>query len=351
MVSPPGVHGDAERIKMKMKISTRKGYYVGANYRPLPHPPINQHLSSLSSHLLLIRIHAAPLLHRLLVFSIPATPEQRVAGCRAGTKIRRPAQRPEDVADVVRRLDALLEDFVPVAQDAMDNGRAGQVDVLDGGHEAALVGVEQVVEIREAWVGAVEVRGRAHEDDAREVDGAADGGSDHGLERCVVFLRRHAVHGRAVREERRRVLEGFTQELSGEVHIAGRGIAGDDSRGSDGGSVTRLAGIRVMCTVGLGRRGIVQLGSLCKANGQIAQCLIDLEDFGSVDASRVLVRCVGALRHISRGEILRDLSCVKLVLQRDLNRVFGQGNISEGALLWVDACDSGDQEVCLGKVE
>ena len=81
-------------------------------------------------------------------------------------------QRTEDITNVVRRRNALLECFIPVVDDGLNNLDPRKVDVVDGRCVAVLVVVEQVLRGRLARVLPIEVAARAHEDDAAEVDQA-----------------------------------------------------------------------------------------------------------------------------------------------------------------------------------
>lgn len=54
---------------------------------------------------------------------------------------------------------------------------------------------------------------------------------------------------------------------------------------------------------------------------------------------------------LPRGEIVRDLSGVKLVLQRDLDGVAGKGDGSEGCDFGAHAGDTGNHEVGLSEIK
>lgn len=77
-------------------------------------------------------------------------------------------------------------------QDALDDLDAGEVDVFDRGQKRALAG-EQVVERGFAVVLALEIGGRAHDDDSAKVDEMVDGASQQGFECGVLLLRGAAV--------------------------------------------------------------------------------------------------------------------------------------------------------------
>lgn len=80
-------------------------------------------------------------------------------------------------------------------------------------------GVEEVEFWTGAWVWAVEVRCRSHDDDACEIDGLVYGEADHGFERSVVFLCCHAVDAGTVGEESGSVLESFAEKGAAIVDV------------------------------------------------------------------------------------------------------------------------------------
>lgn len=265
------------------------------------------------------------------------------------TEIRHPAQRPQDIAHIVRRPDALLEDGLPPGQDALDHLDAGEVDIAERGLEAALRGVEEVEHVRRAGVGPVEVRGRAHDDDAGEVGPVAGGAAQERLERGVVLLRRGAVEAAAVGEEAGGVAEGLGEERAAEVDVAGGDVAGDDARGLAAGGVRGGGG--VVGAVGLGVGAVVQRGGSREADGELPQRVVDFEDLGAVDALRVLRGGGAALRDVAGGEVRGDFARVELVLQGDLDGVAREGDGAEGGDFGVDAGDAGDEEVGFCEVE
>ena len=83
----------------------------------------------------------------------------------------------------------------------------------------------------------------------------------------------------------------------------------------------------------------------------MAQGVIDFEDFGAVDALRVLGRRCAALGHVAGGEVFGDLARVEFVLQGYLHGVFSECDGAEGGCFGVYAGDAGDEEVGFGEVE
>lgn len=265
----------------------------------------------------------------------------------ARAKVRLAAQGAEHVTNVVGGVDAGLEGRVPPVQDALDDLDAGEVDVVNGRVEAALVHDEQVVVRGHARRGAVEVGGGAHDDDAGEVDEALDGGADHGLERGVVLLRRGAVVAGAVGPERRGVVEGVGEQAARVVHVAGGRVAEDDRGGLGAGGV--LAG--VPRAVGGGDRVVGQVGLGGEAVGQLAQVVVDLEDLGAVPLAGEGVGQVGVEAPVARGEVGGHLARVEFVLQRDLNSIPSERHTTQCAPLGADTSDPRDHEVGLGEIE
>lgn len=162
-----------------------------------------------------------------------------------------PLERIEDIPNVVLRRDARAEHRVPVAEDVVHDGPAGDVDVLQGLEEAALVVVEELLRGGLAGRGAVEVGGRAQGDDPAEIDAAVQGAAQQGFHHRVVFLRRGAVPPRAVRQQRDVVAEGFAQELPVPEGVRGGHVAFDHGWGLVGGRVG------VFLAVGFGHGAVV----------------------------------------------------------------------------------------------
>ena len=46
-----------------------------------------------------------------------------------------------------------------------------------------------------------------------------------------------------------------------------------------------------------------------------------------------------------------DFAGVELVLEGDLNGIFGECNVSDSTVFWIDTSDTSDQEICLSEIE
>ena len=266
-------------------------------------------------------------------------------------KIRRASQRAKNVPHVILRLHPLFELGPPLPQDALHNRGPRYIYVLNRRLERALIGIEQVIQHGFARVGPVEIRGCAHDDYAGEIDERGFCCTDHGLECGVVFLRCHAVHAAAVGEELGCVLEGFAEEGAGEIHVRGCDVTGDDTGGFGGGGIDGGPVVGIMGPVCLCRRGVVEACTFGKADGEIAECLVDLEDFSAVDTGGVLVWGKRALRDVAGREIGGDFAGVELVLKRNLDGVFGESHVGCGPVLGVYPCNASDEEISLLEVE
>ena len=211
-----------------------------------------------------------PLLGRQSSLHLPPLRRRRLNIILLQPEIRRPSQRRKDIPDVIARPYPALKNRVPLPQNPIHDLDARQIDVLDSRQEAATCRLaEQVRRGRLAGVRAVEVRGRPHEDDARKVSQVREGGAHEDLEDAVVLLRSRAVDARAVGEQRRRVLEGFAEEIAGEIHVASGNVAGDDRRRLGSDSVHWRWSI--VGTVRLGAGGVVKSRLLSERDGDIAE--------------------------------------------------------------------------------
>jgi len=116
-------------------------------------------------------------------------------------KIRFPSQSSEYVANVVCRVDSLLEQRPPSPQDALHNLDPCEVDILNCRIKPTLVGVEEAESIGFAGVRAVKVGRGTHDNDTAEIGDVVDSTAEQSLERSIVFLRCGAVNSGAVGEE------------------------------------------------------------------------------------------------------------------------------------------------------
>lgn len=78
-------------------------------------------------------------------------------------------QCPQNISDVVLRLDTLLKRAIPALEDPFDDLDTCEVYVRDRRQETALVIIEQVVQIRLSEIGTVEVRSSSHDDNPAEI--------------------------------------------------------------------------------------------------------------------------------------------------------------------------------------
>lgn len=125
---------------------------------------------------------------------------------------------------------------------------------------------------------------------------------------------RGAVETAAVGEEFGRVLEHGREDGAAVVDIRGGDVAGDDAGCGGAGGVGGRGG--VVGAVGDGGVGVVQGGGAGEGDGEVAEGVVDFEDFGPVDALWVFGRDDAALRDVARGEVCGDLARVEFVLQR-----------------------------------
>lgn len=299
-----------------------------------------RHSSSLSPHL--------PLPHKS--HAALRSPPQLGLRLWSRSKIRCSTEGAKDIANVVGGLDARGELRVPLAEDALHDLDAGNVDVLDGRGVAALVGVEEVVDAVLAGMGAVKIRGGAHEDDAGEIDGADGREASHGLEDGVVFLRSEAVDAGAVGPEASGVLEGLAEEGAREIDVGSGDVSFDDGWGG-GAHAVEMGAVQVVCAVGNGGGGIFEGDTGGEIYGDVAESLVELEDFGSVDGGWVLSWLVGTLANIAGGPVLWNLASIEFVLKSHLNSIFGEGDGSESANLGRDTGDTPDEEIGGRQVE
>ena len=160
----------------------------------------------------------SPLLNRIIIELTPRP------------KIRRPAQTPKDISNVIPRLDPTLKQAIPPSQNPLHDLDARQIDISNRRFEAALFGIEQVHYRRLSRIGAVEVRRRPHDDHPAEVRQVLDIPPQERLERRVVLLRRGAILPAPVCEELCCVLECFAQQRAAIIYIRRGYIAGYDAR-------------------------------------------------------------------------------------------------------------------------
>lgn len=220
---------------------------------------------------------------------------------RPGSEIRFPAQTPKDIPDIIRRIDAPPESALPASQNPLNDFDTREIDIPQRGLEAALVGIPQIDRARLARERTVEIRGRAHDDDAAEIGAVVEGGAQHGFEGGVVLLRGGAVGGAAVGEERGRVAEGLAEEGPAEIGVRGRDVAGHHRGALAAGGVERGGG--VVGAVGDGGGGVVQGRGAGEGEGELAQGFGDFEDFGAVDALGVFGGGSAALGDVAGGVI------------------------------------------------
>lgn len=199
----------------------------------------------------------------------------------ARPKVGLAAQRTKDIANIVRCIHPSCESRVPSLQDAFHDSNPRQIDILERGLEAPLVGIEEVDRVRLPRIRAIEIRRRAHDDDAAEVGKIVDCAAQKRLERGVVLLRSGAVDARTVREQPRGVGEGLAEERPAKVDVRGGDVAADDAGGLAAGCVGGCLG--VIGAVGDCGGGVVQVGGAGEADGELAEGFVDFEDFGAVD--------------------------------------------------------------------
>jgi len=212
-------------------------------------------------------------------------------------KIRLTAQRPKDVADVIRSVHPSCERRVPPLQNAFHDFNPREVDVPERGLEAPLVGIEEVHRGGFPRVRAIEIRSGAHDNNATEIGEVVDRAAQEGLERGVVLLRSGAVDGGTVREQLGGVAEGLAEECPAEVSICGGDVAADYAGGLAAGCVG--GGLRVVGAVGDCGGGVVQDGGAGEADGELAEGFANFEDFGAVDGLGVLGWEGASLGHVS----------------------------------------------------
>ena len=87
------------------------------------------------------------------------------------------------------------------------------------------------------------------------------------------------------------------------------------------------------------------------ADGELAQGVVDLKDFGAVDALRIFRGDDAALGDIAGGEVGGKFTRIELVLQADLHGVAGEGDGAEGGDFGRDASDARNEEVGFCEVE
>lgn len=268
---------------------------------------------------------------------------------RPWPKIRLPAQRPKDIPHIITRRDALIKGGIPPIQNALHHLDAGQIDVRNSGLKPALLSIEEIHGVGLTGIRSVKVRGRSQDDDAAEVGQFGNGTAEQGFENAVVFLRGGAVLAAAVGEELSGVLEGLAEEGAAEVDVRGRDIAANDARSL--GSRFVCSRGRVVGAVGHGVGGVVELGRLREPDGELAQIVVDFEDLGAVDVHGVFCGTEGSQWHIAGGEVVGNLPRIELVLQSDLDGVFGKCYRPQSGYFRADTSNASNHEVGLGEVE
>ena len=217
---------------------------------------------------------------------------------RPNIRRNRTAQTIKQIAHIILRRNPWRIQFVPIHQHIAHDRPTRDVDVLNTRPEALLVRVEQVEDLRLRRRRAVEVRRRAHDGDAGEVEQTGECAAEEGLERCVVFLLRRAVGAQAVGEEERIVCESVAEDRAGPVDVGGAGVALD--HGGWGGR-WRVA---VSLAVGGCGGGVVEGGQGGEVDEAGAQVGVEFEGFGAVDCGGVVdgvgrVGEVGVLRKVA----------------------------------------------------
>jgi hypothetical protein len=142
------------------------------------------------------------------------------------------------LSNIVRRIDTMDESRVPSLKNALHNLDASEINILDRGRESTLLGrLEEVHTRLLARVRTVEIRSRAHDDDAAEVDELGGGSAKQHLESRVILLGCGAIVACAVGDELGVVRKGFAEESAAVVDIRGCNIAFDDGGRGEGGRV------------------------------------------------------------------------------------------------------------------
>ena len=227
--------------------------------------------------------------------------------------IRHAAQTPKNIPNIIRRRHPLRKRLIPPVQNPLHHLHPRQINILNRRLKAPLVRIEEIVRRRLALVLPVEIRRRAHDDDAAEIREVVDGAAEQRFERGVVFLRRGAIQAAAVGEERGRVLERARQDGAAVVDVRGGDVAGDDAGSGGPRGVSRCQG--VVGAVGDGGGRVVEGRRLREADGDVSQGFVDFEDFGAVDALGVFRGDDAALRDVACGEVCGDFARVEFVLQ------------------------------------
>lgn len=269
------------------------------------------------------------------------------------TEVRLTAEGAEDVTNVVGGLDTSLEGGVPASNDTLDDLDTGEVDVVDGRVESALVSVEEVVLSSLAGVRAVEIRSSAHDNDAAEVNKTRDVSAHESLERGVILLGSGAVNTGVVGPEGGGVLEGLTKKSARVVDIGGGDVTLND-RGRLG--TREVSGLvlaldTVVGAVSDGSVRVVKNSSLGELHREQLEVVVDLEDLSAINGGGVRVGHVVAEAEVASRPVAGHLAGVELVLEGDLNGIAGEGDGAEGANLGGDTSNTSDQEVSLRQVE
>ena len=329
--------------------TTFRDVHEGGHARYVPHA-ILQHQSP-NIHFCYLNTssfqgHASVLVPPL---QAPLPLDRRTVKHRPGPEIRLSAQRPKDIPHVITRGHPFVKGGIPSIQNPFHHLDTSQIDVRNSGLKSALLGIEEVHGISLAGIRSIKVRGRSQDDDAAEVGQVGDGTAEQGLEGGVVFLRGGAVLAAVVGEEFCGVLEGLAEKGTAEVDVRGRDIAANHAGRFGRGFVCSRG--RVVGAIGHGVGGVVELGRLREPDGELAQVVVDFEDLGAVDVHGVLCRAEGSQWHIAGREIVGDLSRVKLVLQSDLDGVFGKCYRPQSGYFRADTGNAGKHEIGLGEVE
>jgi hypothetical protein len=167
----------------------------------------------------------------------------------------------------------------------------------------------------------------------------------NGLQHGAILLSGHAVrHLRLVGPDLGHIGKRATEDVSRIVNIAGGRVALHNT-GRCGGRGVDIASCGVLGTVHDSIVRVAQVGLGGELKGEISQVLVELHDLGTVLLLGVLLRVQVAVTDVSRGEVLGELTGVKLVLQSHLNAELGQSHTAERGHLRGHTGDSVEQEV------
>lgn len=120
-------------------------------------------------------------------------------------------ERSENIAHVVFRFDAGLEQRIPVLDDIVNDRSAGDVDVLQGFDETSLVHVEELLGGGLPWRWSIEIGRGTHGDDTAEIDTIVQRTPEEGFHDGIVFLRGGAISPSAIGEQRNIIAKRFAK--------------------------------------------------------------------------------------------------------------------------------------------